>query len=126
MPNKCYACTGGNMEVKLCAGWVTEGVSAFDELSGSAPVSIRQQALRGLAKIALERSDRVAAKAQYERILGKALMGRGRPAEHWAHSEYAWLVFEDGDLSVRALAWPVFLAYLQKCGLSFMGRLMQS
>ena len=32
--------------------------------------------------------------------LGKALMGRGRPAEHWAHSEYAWLVFEDGDLSV--------------------------
>ena len=44
------------------AGWVTEGVSAFDELSGSPPVSIRQQALRGLAKIALERSDRVAAK----------------------------------------------------------------
>lgn len=59
------------------------------------------QALRGLAKIALERNDRVAAKAQYERILGKALMGRGPPAEHWAHSEYAWLVFEDGDLEVR-------------------------
>jgi hypothetical protein len=39
--------------------------------------------------------------AQYERILGKALMGRGSPAEHWAHSEYAWLVFEDGDLVVR-------------------------
>lgn len=85
----------------IFAGWVTEGVSAFDELSGSAPVSIRQQALRGLAKIALERNDTVAAKAQYERILGKALMGRGRPAEHWAHSEYAWLVFEDGDLQVR-------------------------
>ncbi len=85
----------------IAAGWVTEGVSAFDELSGSAPVSIRQQALRGLAKIALERNDTVAAKAQYERILGKALMGRGRPAEHWAHSEYAWLVFEDGDLQVR-------------------------
>ena len=85
----------------MLAGWVTEGVSAFDELSGSAPVSIRQQALRGLAKIALERNDRVAAKAQYERILGKALMGRGRPAEHWAHSEYAWLVFEDGDLQVQ-------------------------
>ncbi|KAK9918866.1 hypothetical protein WJX75_007651 [Coccomyxa subellipsoidea] len=83
---------------KVLAGWVTEGVSAFDELSGSPPVSIRQQALRGLAKIALERNDRVAAKAQYERILGKALMGRGPPAEHWAHSEYAWLVFEDGDL----------------------------
>lgn len=59
------------------------------------------QALRGLAKIALERNDRVAAKAQYERILGKALMGRGPPAEHWAYSEYAWLVFEDGDLEVR-------------------------
>ncbi|EIE19817.1 hypothetical protein COCSUDRAFT_83558 [Coccomyxa subellipsoidea C-169] len=83
---------------KVLAGWVTEGVSAFDELSGSPPVSIRQQALRGLAKIALERNDRVAAKAQYERILGKALMGRGPPAEHWAYSEYAWLVFEDGDL----------------------------
>ena len=41
---------------------------------------------------------------QYERILGKALMGRGRPAEHWAHSEYAWLVFEDGDLQVRPAA----------------------
>ena len=40
--------------------------------------------------------------AQYERILGKALMGRGAPAEHWAHSEYAWLVFEDGDLVVRS------------------------
>jgi hypothetical protein len=46
----------------------------------------------------------VAAKAQYERILGKALMGRGPPAEHWAHSEYAWLVFEDGDLEVRCFA----------------------
>ena len=85
---------------------MTEGVSAFDELSGSAPVSIRQQALRGLAKIALERNDTVAAKAQYERILGKALMGRGRPAEHWAHSEYAWLVFEDGDLQVAASLLP--------------------
>ena len=42
--------------------------------------------------------------AQYERILGKALMGRGAPAEHWAHSEYAWLVFEDGDLVVRGAA----------------------
>ena len=43
---------------------------------------------------------------QYERILGKALMGRGRPAEHWAHSEYAWLVFEGGDLQVRPAAHP--------------------
>ena len=97
----------------VVAGWVTEGVSAFDELSGSAPVSIRQQALRGLAKIALERNDTVAAKAQYERILGKALMGRGRPAEHWAHSEYAWLVFEDGDLQVwKHLPMTIFRAVL--------------
>lgn len=95
---------------KPCAGWVTEGVSAFDELSGSPPVSIRQQALRGLAKIALERNDRVLAKAQYERILGKALMGRGPPAEHWAHSEYAWLVFEDGDLVVSFLGAAGFLS----------------
>ena len=27
-------------------------------------------------------------------------MGRGSPAEHWAHAEYAWLQFEDGDLQV--------------------------
>lgn len=53
-----------DLEALRCAGWVTEGVSAFDELSGSAPVSIRQQALRGLAKIALQRNDTVAAKAQ--------------------------------------------------------------
>lgn len=64
------------------------------------PLSIRQQALRGLAKIALERGDHAMAKAQYERILGKALIGRGPPAEHWAYSEYAWLVFEDGELEV--------------------------
>lgn len=78
-------------------------MSAFDEMSGSPPVSVRQQAMRGLAKIALERGDRRLGKAQYERILGKALIGRGPPAEHWAHSEYAWLVFEDGDLAVRPL-----------------------
>jgi hypothetical protein len=70
-------------------------------MSGSAPLSVRQQALRGLAKIALERGDHAMAKAQYERILGKALIGRGPPAEHWAYSEYAWLVFEDGELEVR-------------------------
>ena len=54
MSNRCCSQCG--------AGWVTEGVSAFDELSGSPPVSIRQQALRGLAKIALERNDTIAAK----------------------------------------------------------------
>lgn len=64
---------------------------------------MRQQALRGLAKIALQRGERDLAKAQYERILGKALLGRGQPAEHWAHAEYAWLQFGDHDLHVSSL-----------------------
>ena len=44
---------------------------AFEGLSGSPPLSVRQQALRGIAKIAIQRGDRRAAKHQYERILGK-------------------------------------------------------
>jgi hypothetical protein len=48
----------------------------------------------------LERGERPKAKYNYEKILGKALLGHGR-AEHWAHSEYAWIAFEDGDLEVR-------------------------
>jgi hypothetical protein len=51
--------------------------------------------------VALQRGDTAKAKWQYEKILGKALLGRG-PAEHWAHSEYAWIAFNDGDLQVRA------------------------
>lgn len=96
---KHLSCTG------CCAraGWVTEGEVAFEEMSGSPPLSVRQQALRGLAKIALERGERTLAKSQYERILGKVLLGRGPPAEHWAHAEYAWLQFEDGDLQVQPL-----------------------
>jgi len=86
--------------MRLLVGWTTDGECGFDELSGSAPTSIRQQAMRGIAKIALQRGERQMAKAQYERILGKALMGRGQPAEHWAHAEYAWLQFEDKDLMV--------------------------
>ena len=43
--------------------------------------------------------DRCAAKAQYERILGKAALGHG-PGEHWAHSDYGWLLYQDGDLQV--------------------------
>ena len=95
---------------KILAGWVSEGECAFDELCGSPPMQIRQQALRGLAKLALARGDRDGAKSIYERILGKALIGRGAPAEHWAHAEYAWLAFEGGDLETgraeleRALA----------------------
>lgn len=53
------------------SGWVTEGEVAFEDMAGSPPLSVRQQAMRGLAKIALERGDRKSAKAQYERILGK-------------------------------------------------------
>jgi len=82
---------------KSLAGWTTEGECAFGELSGAAPTSVHQQALRGIALCALGRGDRAGAKAQYERILGKAALGRG-PGEHWAHGDYGWLLFEDGDL----------------------------
>ena len=34
---------------------------------------------------------------QYERILGKAALGRG-PAEHWAHADYGWLLYQEGDI----------------------------
>ena len=88
-------------------------------------MSIHQQALRGIALVALERGDKAGAKAQaslrrrlrgltfalacscpwpacmpclqYERILGKAALGRG-PAEHWAHADYGWLLYQEGDL----------------------------
>lgn len=45
-------------------GWVTEGEAAFGEMSGSTPMSIHQQALRGIALVALERGDKAAAMAQ--------------------------------------------------------------
>ncbi|EFN59234.1 hypothetical protein CHLNCDRAFT_138218 [Chlorella variabilis] len=85
------------MHFKVLAGWVTEGETAFGEMSGSSPVSIHQQALRGIALVALERGDKGAAMAQYERILGKAALGRG-PAEHWAHADYGWLLYQEGDI----------------------------
>lgn len=50
--------------LQVLAGWVTEGEAAFGEMSGSAPVSIHQQALRGIALVALERGDKGAAMAQ--------------------------------------------------------------
>lgn len=80
------------------AGWVTEGEAAFSEMCGSSPTSIHQQALRGLALVALARGDVSVARAKYERILGKAALGRG-PAEHWAHADYGWLLFQNGDYS---------------------------
>ena len=82
---------------KALAGWVTEGEAGFVEMCGSSPTSIHQQALRGIALVSLARGDVAAARAQYERILGKAALGRG-PAEHWAHADYGWLLFENGDL----------------------------
>ena len=51
--------------------------------------------------LTLQRGEKAKAKWQYEKILGKALMGRG-PAEHWAFSEYAWICKQDGDLKARA------------------------
>ena len=56
--------------------------------------------------MALERGNKKEARHQYERILGKALIGRGPPAAHWAHSEYAWLLFEDGNLEVCPASCP--------------------
>lgn len=67
-------------------------------------MSIHQQALRGQAQVALLRGDRVLAKQRYEAILGAALMGRG-VAEHWAHAEYGWMMFEDGQLQVGVVWW---------------------
>ena len=83
---------------KALAGWVSEGELAFSEMCGSAPMSIHQQALRGIALVEMERGDHDAARSQYERILGKAALGRG-PAEHWAHADYGWLLYQDGDLA---------------------------
>jgi len=40
--------------VLFSTGWVTEGDSAFGEMSGSTPKSIHQQALRGIAKVLME------------------------------------------------------------------------
>lgn len=81
---------------KALAGWTTEGELGFAEMSGAAPVAVHQQALRGIALCELEKGNRDAAKAQYERILGKAALGRG-PGEHWAWGDYGWLLFEEGD-----------------------------
>lgn len=87
----------------FCTDWVTEGEAAFGALGGSRPMSIHQQALRGQAQVALLRGDRTLAKQRYEAILGAALMGRG-VAEHWAHAEYGWMMFEDGQLEVDWVA----------------------
>ena len=113
-------------------------------MSGGAPISIHQQALRGIALVALERGDTSGAMAQvsaplpsciataavtacwrrgnaallpmppasrlllqYERILGKAALGRG-PTEHWAHADYGHLLYKQGDLqaSARSISLP--------------------
>jgi hypothetical protein len=47
-------------------------------------------------QVELARGNRMRAKAQYEKILGKSLRGYG-PSEHWAHAEYALLLSADGD-----------------------------
>ena len=70
-----------------------------DARAPTLPAPTPPQALRGIALVMLERGDRHEAMAQYERILGKAALGRG-PAEHWAHADYGWLLFQEGDLQV--------------------------
>ena len=80
-------------QFQALAGWVSEGEIGFGELCGSAPTSIHQQSLRGIALVAVERGDVDAAMSQYERILGKASLGRAK-AEHWAHADYGWLLYQ--------------------------------
>jgi tetratricopeptide (TPR) repeat protein len=82
-------------QFKALAGWVSEGEIGFGELCGSAPTSIHQQSLRGIALVAVERGDVDAAMSQYERILGKACLGRAKE-EHWAHADYGWLLYQRG------------------------------
>ena len=83
-------------QFQALAGWVSEGEIGFGELCGSLPTSIHQQSLRGIALVAVERGDLDAAMSQYERILGKASLGRAK-AEHWAHADYGWLLYRRGD-----------------------------
>ncbi len=82
-------------QFQALAGWVSEGEIGFGELCGSLPTSIHQQSLRGIALVAVERGDTDAAMSQYERILGKASLGRAK-AEHWAHADYGWLLYQRG------------------------------
>lgn len=44
----------------------------------------------------MARGNVAGAKFEYEKILGKALRGYG-PSEHWAHAEYGWILFQEGD-----------------------------
>ena len=46
---------------------------------------------------------------EMKHVAVQVLLGRGPPAEHWAHAEYAWLQFEDGDLQVCLFPLGVFL-----------------
>ena len=100
---------------KALAGWVTEGEAAFAEICGSAPTSIHQQALRGIALVALARGEMDHALAQYERIIGKAALGRG-PAEHWAHADYGWLLHRSGDLAGARYHLEKALEVAKDCG----------
>ncbi|KAI8473996.1 MAG: hypothetical protein J3K34DRAFT_518511 [Monoraphidium minutum] len=77
------------------AARVSEGEVAFGSV-GLPPLSIRHEAIRGLAAVALARGDRPAALQLYGELVSKALMGRGT-AEHWAFGEYGWLLFESGQ-----------------------------
>ena len=89
-------------QFQALSGWVSEGEIGFGELCGSLPTSIHQQSLRGIALVAVERGDIDAAMSQYERILGKASLGRAK-AEHWAHADYGWLLYQRGDVATGDL-----------------------
>ncbi|KAF8069413.1 SKI3 [Scenedesmus sp. PABB004] len=87
------ATDAGRIFVRLAAR-VSEGEVAFgSEALGMPATSIRQQAIRGLAQVALAQGDSCQALHHYGELVSKALMGRGS-AEHWAYAEYGWLLFQ--------------------------------
>ncbi|GBF94747.1 hypothetical protein Rsub_07630 [Raphidocelis subcapitata] len=77
------------------ASRVSEGDVAFGSV-GLPPTSIRQEAIRGLAHVALKRGDTASALQTYGELVSRAMVGRGT-AEHWAFGEYGWLLFETGQ-----------------------------
>ncbi|WIA10335.1 hypothetical protein OEZ85_010527 [Tetradesmus obliquus] len=86
----------GRIFVRL-AQRVSEGEVSFgSEAVGMPATSIRQQAIRGLAQVALAQGDTCQALHHYGELVSKALMGRGS-AEHWAYAEYGWLLFKEGN-----------------------------
>eukprot|EP00879_Flechtneria_rotunda_P010701 GHRR01011183.1.p1 GENE.GHRR01011183.1~~GHRR01011183.1.p1 ORF type:complete len:1628 (+),score=649.14 GHRR01011183.1:120-5003(+) len=103
----------GRIFVRLAAR-VSEGEIAFgSDAVGMPATSIRQQAIRGLAQVALAQGDRTQALHHYGEMVSKALMGRGS-AEHWAYAEYGWLLFQEGNADAARYQLETALDVLHK------------